>query len=209
MEEQVMNKESIEELYKLLNDILDDYSVCKTDLIKSGIIKTYRVLLEKVNKEHLKHIEKLSRLEIELAEAKAKIPKTKEEISKLLNEAGFRELEECEAGTWHCQIYSDLKPEAYAELYNRYYESKSVTIGIKDDLIDEPDEISPSEIKACKTILEKMDLDEKNEMVNLEIQESKKSEEKEVSKEEKEIESKPVAKKTKKKVKKSSKKTTV
>lgn len=61
-------------------------------------------------------------LEKQLEEAKKKIPKTKEEITKLLNEAGFHELEEVEGGAGHCNFPSpDMTPKQYAELYRRLY----------------------------------------------------------------------------------------
>lgn len=119
--EQLMDENSARDTYKFLNALLDDYNACKTELARGGILKAYRMLLERVSTDHLKQIDRSSQLEKDLEAAKAKIPKTKEEITKLLNEAGFHELEECESGTWHCQVSPDLSPKTYAELYKKYY----------------------------------------------------------------------------------------
>lgn len=121
MSELLMDVNAASETYKFLNALLDDYNACKTELARGGILKAYRMLLERASGDHLKQIEKIGQLEKELADTKAKLPKTKEEITKLLHEAGFHELEECESGTWHCQISPDLSPKTYAELYKKYY----------------------------------------------------------------------------------------
>lgn len=96
MNEILMDANVASETYKFLNALLDDYTTCKTELARGGILKAYKMLLERASDDHLKQIEKIRQLEKELADTKAKLPKTKEEITKLLHEAGFHELEECE-----------------------------------------------------------------------------------------------------------------
>ena len=122
--------------YGFLDALLDDYSSCKTELVRNGTMKAIKVLLEKIREDHLKQIDKTLALDKELADVKAKLPKTKEEIEKLLHEAGFHELEECEGGTWHCQVSPDLSPKTYADLYKKYY--GDLKLDAKDELTVPP-----------------------------------------------------------------------
>ena len=119
--EPMMDANTAKETYKFLNALLEDYNACKTDLARNGIFKAYKMLVSKVSEDHLKQIEETNKLAKELADTKAKLPKTKEEIAKLLHEVGFHELEECDNGTWPVRVFPDLSPKAYAELYKKYY----------------------------------------------------------------------------------------
>lgn len=58
MNEQMMDKNTATESYKFLNALLDDYNACKTELARGGILKVYRMLLDKTSEDHLKWIEK-------------------------------------------------------------------------------------------------------------------------------------------------------
>ena len=160
MSEPLMDVNAASETYKFLNALLDDYTACKTELARGGILKAYRMLLERASGDHLKQIEKSRQLEKELADTKAKLPKTKEEISKILHEAGFHELEECEGGNWHHGLPSpELTPKEYAELYRRLYGEMTK---INEKKLDKEIEILESkkvakeaaQIKASEKILE-------------------------------------------------------
>lgn len=121
MSEPLMDANSAKETYKFLNALLDDYNACKTDLARSGILKAYRMLVSKVSEDHLKQIEEADKLAKELADTKAKLPKSKEEIAKILNEFGFYELEEVRDVSCHNPKTVPLPPKVYAELYEKYY----------------------------------------------------------------------------------------
>lgn len=122
MNEQMMDKNTATESYKFLNALLDDYNACKTELARGGILKVYRMLLDKTSEDHLKWIEKAGQFEKELGETKAQLPKTKEEIANILKEVGLSDLEECRGGSWHTGLPSPaLTPKEYAELYYHLY----------------------------------------------------------------------------------------
>ena len=176
-DEQLMDGNVASETYKFLNALLDDYTACKTELARGGILKAYRMLLDRASGDHLKQIEKTVRLEKELADTKAKLPKTKEEITKILHEAGFHELEECEGGTWHHGLPSpELTPKEYAELYRRLYgemtkgDEKKLDKEIQK-LEDKKVEEEIAQIKASEQILEDKKLEESKET---ELDETKK-----------------------------------
>lgn len=105
------------------------------------------------------------------------MPKTKEEITKILHEAGFHELEECEGGTWHHGLPSpELTPKEYAELYRRLYGEMTKCDEKKLDkeiqkLEDKNVEEEIAQIKASENILEDKKLEESKEM---ELDETKK-----------------------------------
>ena len=128
-------------------------------------------------KKQLKQIEKTVQLEKELADTKAKLPKSKEEITKILHEAGFHELEECEGGTWHHGLPSpELTPKEYAELYRRLYGEMTNSDEKKLDkeiqkLEDKNVEEEIAQIKASEKILEDKKIEESKEM---ELDETKK-----------------------------------
>lgn len=177
MSEPLMDVNAASETYKFLNALLDDYTACKTELARGGILKAYRILLERASGDHLKQIEKTVQLEKELADTKAKLPKTKEEITKILHEAGFHELEECEGGTWHHGFpFPELTPKEYAELYRRLYgemtkgDEKKLDGGIQK-LEDKKVEEEIAQIKASEKILEDKKLEESKE---IELDETKK-----------------------------------
>ena len=92
-DEQLIDRNAASETYKFLNALLDDYTACKTELARGGILKTYRMLLDRISEDHLKQIEKNAKLEKELIDIKTKVPKTKEEIANILNETGSHILE--------------------------------------------------------------------------------------------------------------------
>ena len=121
MSEPLMDANSAKETYKFLDALLDDYNACKTDLARSGILKAYRMLVSKVSEDHLKQIEEVSKSAKELADTKAKLPKTKEEIARILSEVGFHDLEEDKDVYCHTSKMPPLTPKAYAELYKKYY----------------------------------------------------------------------------------------
>lgn len=168
-DEQLMDRNIASETYKFLNALLDDYTACKTELARGGILKAYRMLLDRASGDHLKQIEKSAQLEKELADTKAKLPKTKEEITKILHEAGFHELEECEGGTWHHGFPSpELTPKEYAELYHRLYGEMTKGDEKKLDgeiqkLEDKKVEEEIAQIKASEKILEDKKLEESKE----------------------------------------------
>lgn len=112
----------IDQSYKFLNALLDDYNACKTELARSGISKAFKMLLDQIGKDHASLACKFNELKKELEATKAKLPKTKEEITKILHEAGFHELEECGDGAWIGSVPSpDLTPTEYGVLYRRLY----------------------------------------------------------------------------------------
>ena len=112
----------IDQSYKFLNALLDDYNACKTELARSGISKAFKMLLDQIGKDHAGLACKFNELKKELEATKAKLPKTKEEITKILHEAGFHELEECGDGVWTGSVPSpDLTPTEYGVLYRRLY----------------------------------------------------------------------------------------
>lgn len=116
------DRKTVEETYKFLNALLEDYSSCKTALARTGIMKSVEILLNKIGEAHARTIDAKIVLEQELEATKAKLPKSKEEITKILHEAGFHELEEVEGGSWHGNVPSpELTPKQYAELYRRLY----------------------------------------------------------------------------------------
>jgi len=156
---------STKDQYGFLNALFDDYSLCKTELARNGIMKAIKVLLERINDEHIKLIEKTISLDKELAETKAKLPKTKEEIAKILHDAGFHELEEVEGGTWHHGLPSpELTPKEYAELYRRLYgemtksDEKKLDREIKK-LDEQKAEEEIAQIKASEKVLEDKNLE--------------------------------------------------
>ena len=116
------DRKSIREMYEFVKALIDDHNACKTELARSGLMKSIQILIDKLEDAHARMAEDKISLEKQLEEAKKKIPKTKEEITKLLNEAGFHELEEVEGGAGHCNFPSpDMTPKQYAELYRRLY----------------------------------------------------------------------------------------
>lgn len=116
------DRKTVEETYKFLKALLEDYSSCKTTLARAGIIKSLEMLLNKIGEAHARTVDAKIALERELEAIKAKLPKSKEEIKKILHEAGFRELEEVEGGPGFGNVPSpDLTPKQYAELYRRLY----------------------------------------------------------------------------------------
>lgn len=116
------DRKTVEETYKFLKALLEDYSSCKTALARAGIIKSLEMLLNKIGEAHARTVDAKIVLEQELEATKAKLPKSKEEIKKILHEAGFRELEEVEGGPGFGNVPSpDLTPKQYAELYRRLY----------------------------------------------------------------------------------------
>ena len=156
-----VDKNTIEQSHKFLNALLDDYNACKTELAKSGIFKAFRILHDQVAKEHADLAIKFNELKKELDDAKAKIPKTKEDITKILHEAGFHELEECADGVWTGTVPSpDLTPAEYGVLYRRLYgeltkaDLKKIDHEIrnleKEKESDEAVEISEKAIELCK-----------------------------------------------------------
>jgi len=116
------DRHAVEEMYKFAKDLLADYSACKTELARSGLKKSLEMLIDKIGDAHARAVDAKLVLERELEATKAKLPKSKEEITKILHEAGFHELEEVEGGTWHGNVPSpELTPKQYAELYRRLY----------------------------------------------------------------------------------------
>lgn len=116
------DRKTVEETYKFLKALLEDYSYCKTALARAGIIKSLEMLLNKIGEAHARTVDAKISLEQELEATKAKLPKSKEEIKKILHEAGFRELEEVESGPGLGNVPSpDLTPKQYTELYRKLY----------------------------------------------------------------------------------------
>ena len=149
----------IDQSYKFLNALLDDYNACKTELARSGISKAFKMLLDQIGKDHAGLACKFNELKKELEATKAKLPKTKEEITKILHEAGFHELEECGDGAWTGSVPSpDLTPTEYGVLYRRLYgemtkaDLKKIDQEVKKLEKEEPTEkveISEKAIELC------------------------------------------------------------
>lgn len=53
MDGRLMTRETTIETFKFLQALLDDYNSCKTELARSGILKAYRMLLDKVAEDCL------------------------------------------------------------------------------------------------------------------------------------------------------------
>lgn len=118
----------IDQSYKFLNALLDDYNACKTELARSGISKAFKMLLDQIGKDHAGLACKFIELKKELEATKAKLPKTKEEITKILHEVGLSDLEECEDGNGIDNVPSrrtiptgDLTPIQHGNHYRRLY----------------------------------------------------------------------------------------
>ena len=123
-----VDKNTIEQSHKFLQALLDDYNACKTELARSGIFKAFKILLEQIAKEHIDLATKFNELKKELEVTKAKLPKTKEEITKILHEVGLSDLEECEDDNGIDNVPSrrtiptgDLTPIQHGNYYRRLY----------------------------------------------------------------------------------------
>lgn len=119
--EQMMNEAATRDTYKFLNALLDDYAACKTELARAGIFKAYKTMLERIGEEHLKWIKKAMQTDAELMQVKAQLPKSAEEISKILHAHGLQDLKECNSGSSGFQAL-DMTRKQYGELYRYLYD---------------------------------------------------------------------------------------
>lgn len=113
-EKNCLTKDHVENLYKLILGIIDDYDSCKMSFIRVGILAALKKCLKIAETDHLARIgllEKMAKLE--------KNPHN--ELNSVMKEFNFKELEPCHEPRVYnpeCGKMTSVSSEEYNEIVN-------------------------------------------------------------------------------------------
>lgn len=141
-----LTKDNVENLYKLILGIIDDYDSCKVSFIRVGILAALKKCLKIAEIDHLECISLLEKM------AKPeKNPHT--ELNSVMKEFNFKELEPCHEPRVYnpeCGKMTSVSSEEYNEIINPSNEPLCDDLSCISEENTEMDELKKKEPKKTK-----------------------------------------------------------
>ena len=141
-----LTKDHVENLYKLILGIIDDYDSCKVSFIRVGILAALKKCLKIAEIDHLECIDLLEKMV-----KPEKNPHT--ELNSVMKEFNFKELEPCHEPRVYnpeCGKMTSVSSEEYNEIINPSNEPLCGDLSCISEENAEMDELKKKEPKKTK-----------------------------------------------------------